>query len=146
METNVIKFTNFHLHLSFKLAPYGHYILVYDTCSTHWIFVSLAEGQMWHLSGFTGRITSSLLLPGTGFCRMGPIEISSSLVIFSHANQRFISTITRSKPRSNKKEKRSAFFPHVSENFRQYLRSLGRYNTYTQKTAMSQRRVRRIFE
>ena len=109
METIVIKFTNFRLHLCSKLAPCGHYILVYDTCSTHWIFLSLAEGQMWHLSGFTGRITSGFPLSGTGFCRMETIKIRSSLVIFSHAKQRFISTITRSKPRSNKKEKRFMF-------------------------------------
>lgn len=102
METIVIKFTNFRLHLSFKLAPYGHYTLVYDTCSTYWIFLSLAEGQMWHLSGFTGRITSGFPLSGSVFCRMEPIKIRSSLVNLSLAKQRYISSFLRSEQISNK--------------------------------------------
>ena len=63
METSVIKFTNSHLHLSYKLAPFDHYIPVYDTCSKHWIFLYLSEGQMWHLSSFKVGLLQAFPFP-----------------------------------------------------------------------------------
>ena len=44
---------------------------------------------------FIGRIISGFPLSGTGFCRMEPIKIRSSLIMFLHAKQRFISSVAR---------------------------------------------------